>query len=216
MNEFLLIDAISCLDTDLLEKHLKQKLQIRDKAITKKKKIVAKWSTIAASLVVILMIPILLWFIRDNDIGIESEDMYYSEFFSYSDVQSIITEDTIFVNLHNIVEQETEIKYTLYHQKNDPYNYSNIECRTIVDGDQVTFYCYFNSYDENKIFFPQGNINNIELNGVSIDYCELQDKDDNIVIYARFAYKNCIYVVEAYNANFPQLEQIINALLLEK
>ncbi len=216
MNEFLLIDAISCLDADLLEKHLEQKLQIRDQAITKKKRMVAKWSTIAASFVVVLMIPILLWFISNNDIGFESDDMYYSEFFSYSDLQSILTEDTIFVNFYNIVERGTEIKYTLYHQKNDPYDYANIECSTVIDEVQITFYGYFNSYNKNEIMFPKGEVHQIKAKGILIDYCEWQNEDDDIITYARFAYKDCIYVVEAHNANTQQLEQIINKLLLEE
>ena len=216
MNEFVLIDAISCLDADLIEKHLEQKLQIRDKARIKKKRKTTKWSMIAASLVIVLVFPILLWFIGDDDIDIESEDMYHSEFFSYSYLQNILNEDTIFVNLHNIVESETGIKYTLYHQKNDPYDYTNIECSTVIDGVQITFYGYFNSYNKNEILFPQGEIHKIEANGVSIDYCEWKNKDDEIITYARFAYKNCIYVVEAHNANPQQLEQIINKLLLEE
>ncbi len=51
MNEFLLIDAVGCLDEELLADHLERKWEIRNKV--KKDWSIKRWSTIAASFVVV-------------------------------------------------------------------------------------------------------------------------------------------------------------------
>ena len=51
MNEYLLIDAVGCLDEELLADHLKRKWEIRNKA--KKDWSIKRWSTIAASFIVV-------------------------------------------------------------------------------------------------------------------------------------------------------------------
>ena len=50
MNNYLIIDAISYLDADILAKHLEKKEKIRNKAKIKKKVNVLRWSVVAACL----------------------------------------------------------------------------------------------------------------------------------------------------------------------
>lgn len=51
MNEYLLIDAVGCLDEELLADHLERKWEIRNKV--KKDWSIKRWSTIAASFIVV-------------------------------------------------------------------------------------------------------------------------------------------------------------------
>ena len=52
MNKYLITDAISYLDADLLAKHLEKKENLKNKASIEKKKSILKWSDIAAACLV--------------------------------------------------------------------------------------------------------------------------------------------------------------------
>lgn len=60
MNEFVLIDAISYLDADLLEKHLEQKEKLKAKAKSKKRVRIMRWSAIAACICVFVVASVII------------------------------------------------------------------------------------------------------------------------------------------------------------
>lgn len=83
MNNYILLDAISCLDMDLLANHLEQKERNRNKAKNQKKVCILKWSGIAAACcLVLIMTTFVIQYIPvtyDLDysyVGMNGEDAY--------------------------------------------------------------------------------------------------------------------------------------------
>ena len=60
MNKYLVADAISYLDADLLTEHLKKKEKLKNRSNSGKKTSILKWSGIAACLCVVVVIGIIL------------------------------------------------------------------------------------------------------------------------------------------------------------
>lgn len=60
MNKYLVADAISYLDADLLAEHLKKKEKLKNKSNSKKKMSILKWSSMAASFCLILVVAFFL------------------------------------------------------------------------------------------------------------------------------------------------------------
>lgn len=77
MNDFLLIDAISCLDSDLLEKHLCYK-KLNTKQAIKKRRLIFRWFTVAACICIVVATSIITLspFIEDILTG-ETRDVYF-------------------------------------------------------------------------------------------------------------------------------------------
>lgn len=64
MNKYLVADAISYLDTDLLAEHLKKKEKLKNKSNSKKKMSILKWSgVVAACLVVVILATFVVQYI---------------------------------------------------------------------------------------------------------------------------------------------------------
>lgn len=83
MNKYLVTDAISYLDADLLAKHLEKKENLKNKASIEKKKSILKWSGIAAAcLVVVILATFVVQYIPEiyeldyNYTGSNGEDVY--------------------------------------------------------------------------------------------------------------------------------------------
>jgi hypothetical protein len=83
MNKYLITDAISYLDADLLAKHLEKKENLKNKASIEKKKSILKWSDIAAAcLVVVILATFVVQYIPVsyeldyNYTGSNGEDVY--------------------------------------------------------------------------------------------------------------------------------------------
>ena len=86
MNKYLITDAISYLDADLLAKHLEKKENLKNKASIEKKKSILKWSGIAAAcLVVVILATFVVQYIPVsyeldyNYTGSNGEDVYILE-----------------------------------------------------------------------------------------------------------------------------------------
>lgn len=56
MNKYLLADAVSCLDADMLAEHLKKREKLKNKSNSKKKMSIVKWSSMAASVCLIIVV----------------------------------------------------------------------------------------------------------------------------------------------------------------
>lgn len=78
MNKYLVADAISYLDTDLLAEHLKKKEKLKNRSNSRKKKSILKWSGIAACLCVVLAIGIILIPMMQNHWTEGSAEKFYA------------------------------------------------------------------------------------------------------------------------------------------
>lgn len=212
MNNHILIDAISYLDTDLLANHLERKGKLRNKLKSKRKVNILRWSAAAAAFVVIISISTLIFLFNKNPIV---EELEYTEYCSYSDLNGIISETTIFDNLDNIVVDKCEIVFRLYHDKNNPSHYSALECYVVFEDVPVSIHCYFSSYNNQDIPRPWGDVKTLDIKGNQVNYCEWVDQEGVTNIFANFSYQECQYVIKINDANNIALENILSKLLLE-
>ena len=73
MTDFVLMDAISCLDLDLLEKHLKQKERLK---IKKKRRVrTIQWTSIAACMFVFVIMSVVIYILKHPNL--EGPSTYY-------------------------------------------------------------------------------------------------------------------------------------------
>ena len=78
MNNYLVMDAISTLDIDLLASHFKKKEELRKKAMNKKKANILKWSSLAACMCFVIAIGIILIPMIQNFLTEGGAVKYYS------------------------------------------------------------------------------------------------------------------------------------------
>ena len=78
MNKYLVADAISYLDADLLAEHLKKKEKLKNRYNSRKKTSILKWSGVAACLCVVVAIGIILIPMMQNLWTEGGTEKYYS------------------------------------------------------------------------------------------------------------------------------------------
>ena len=106
MNNYLFVDAVSYLDTDLLAEHLEKKDKLKHNLKNKRKVNILRWSAVAAAFIMMISIPVVIFLFGKDPIV---EELEYTEYFSYSDLTDTINEKTIFENLDYIVDDKSEI-----------------------------------------------------------------------------------------------------------
>jgi hypothetical protein len=212
MNNYLFVDAVSYLDTDLLAEHLEKKDKLKHNLKNKRKVNILRWSAVAAAFIMMISIPVVIFLFGKDPIV---EELEYTEYFSYSDLTDTINEKTIFENLDYIVDDKSEIVFRLYHDKNNPSHYSALECYVVFEDVPVSIHCYFSSYNNQDIPRPWGDVKTLDIKGNQVNYCEWVDQEGVTNLFANFSYQECQYVIKINDANNIALENILSKLLLE-
>ena len=197
MNKFVFDDAISLLDSDLIEEHIKEKERMSHRRISKIARL-KKCVAIAACmcLAVIVAIPTIINLIGYK--GHDREDEIYrrthTEFQTYEDVCEVIGNDTLLENIDFSKAENYELKLT--HELDDVSKFKALGYINTMPNDTFGVGIYFPSSDEkDKDFCDSGNI--ITVNNIPVDIDKVES-DFSYFYVAEFEYDGCKYVVRGY------------------
>lgn len=199
MNNFLLDDAISCIDEELIEKHLKKRYALRNKKAKKKAPIWMKWSVaVAACLaVMIIAIPVINNMIGYNS-GLSEDEIYdrtHTEYQTYNDLVAIIGNDTLLKNI-DFSTCDT-YKLILKHELDNVNNYSSLTFEETMPDDIFGVAVYFPPYQD-KLTDYCTDENTVVINGITIEYSDFTSGTDNAYFYmAEFEHDGYMYVIRS-------------------
>lgn len=197
MNKYLLMDAISYLDFELLAKHLEQKEKLRAKNNKRKRNIFIKWSTIAAACLVALVvaIPIILNFGEYHQGDDELFNRTNTCFETYDELTAVIGNETLLSNfdMSNIVIKEMRLK----HELDNIYNYSSLSFIIELPDAEFGVGIYFPPYGDKLTDYCDGTTTKT-INGILVEYVDRSEgTTDKFNYIAEFEQGDYKYVVRS-------------------
>ena len=203
MNKFLMIDAISCLDTDLLAEHLERKERFQTKSSKRKRSKIMKWSAaiVACITLIIIAIPTI-----SNLIGYQSnlpeEEIFERSntyFSSYGELVSIIGDDTLLKNIDFSTLTDYELR--LSHELDNVNEYHTVIFVENISEDSFGLSIHFPPY-QNKTQNLVDNGDTIEINGITVNYKNrvadgAEEANYQYYYVAEFEYDGCCYQVRS-------------------
>ena len=217
MNKYLVIDAISYLDVELLANHLKQKDKLKTQSQIKKKSVILRWSTIVACVALILCIMPVIYLVFD---GSHSDAPISVEYTDINEAHKQLGFDTLYAKLD--YDAATTIKITVSYQDDGEGNAmidepTQMLIRQTYNNDNqvvnVNFYILFNKEDVNDSYIggyeEQGLLK--EVNGVKVHYSNIFDGSNHT--QAKFVYEDNLYVIDAVSSGEINIDYFLEKLL---
>lgn len=199
MNDYVLMDAITDLDTDLLEKHFAQKGKIKAKRDKCKRKNMLKWSAAVAAclILIILAIPTVRNFIGYQS-GLSEDELFArtnTYFDTYEELASVIGTDTLLKNMDFSALTNYELR--LRHELDDVEEYHTVSFGYIMPEDWFGVGIYFPPYTEKtENLVDDGN--KTTINGITVQYKNWAEGTNYEYYYvAEFEYGGCCYQVRS-------------------
>lgn len=214
MNEFVLIDAISNIDRELLEEHFKYKEKLKWQ---KKKSLIMKFAAAACFIAIVVIAAPNIHNLIGYNSNIHEDEMYnktHTEFESYEKLKVIIGEDTLLENIN--FSNADKFKLILSHEEDDENNYSSLTFEENLNSDIFSVAIHFPPYKDKSI--DSDNFEeSILLNGIYIKYSDRKDGTSKAYYYiAEFEYNGCIYSIRAYGDTdnsmfFKKISELVGA-----
>lgn len=200
MNNHILIDAISYLDTDLLSNHLERK---EKNEANKKRIFIMRWTTIAACFCLVVAVGV---YTIPNLIGYQSglsEDEIFERsntyFDSYEELVAIIGNDTLLDNIDFSTLADYELR--INHALDNVNDFSYVSFVDIMPEDSFGIGIYFPPYKDKIAYFADDEstiANTITINGITVKY-ENRTKGSKLKYnyIAEFEYDGCFYQIRS-------------------
>lgn len=180
----ILIDGITNIDDELIEKYFAIKAKMADERARKNKTRLA-WRTIGAAaacicLAVLITLPLIL---RGNDTE-------YTSYRTYEEVAQVIGPDTLLKNIDFSGIKNHSIK--VFHKSGDAGQHKKLEF--IADAAEYSYELdiSFDKDDDNSAHYKGGLVE--EIKGIPVAIVRREASNDTVQYVAVFEYNNCKYV----------------------
>ena len=216
MTQEKLIDAITDLDSDILNRYFDMKADLAAKKKPKKRTLV-KWASLAACLCLVVMVGV---FTIPNLIGYHSglsEDEIFERsntyFDNYDELAAIIGNDTLLENIDFATLNDYELR--LVHELDNVNDYHAVSFVNIMPEDEFGFGIHFPPYNKKTANFVDGG-ETVIINGVTVLYEKRRTEGSNLKydIAAEFEYNGSCYQIRSMgNSDESVFWENLNALL---
>lgn len=199
-----MIDGITNIDEDLIEKYfdLKTKLMEGKKQERKTHRMWRTVGTIAACICLVVLITLPLM--------IQEDDIEYTSFQTYEEVAQIIGYDTLLKNIDFSNMENHSIK--MFHKDGDTDRYEKLEFIAKTAKYSYELNINFNTDDYIDDYYKGGAIKEIKGVGVEINKIEISPNSTQYV--ARFEYKDCKYIIKSLdNISEETFYDLLNEIL---
>lgn len=213
MNKYLILDAISYLDVELLANHLEKKEKLRSRSKNMIKANLARWSVVAACIVLILCAVPVIHLIFD---GSHSGAPISIEYANISEVHNQLGVDTLYAGLdfNSATTRSISVSYQGDEEGNALISkpLQLLIRQTYDNGGNVVnanFYVLFNKDDVKDSYISgyeeQGFSK--EINGVIVHYSNIFDGANHT--QAKFIYEGNLYVIDLVSSDEIDLDYIL-------
>ena len=216
MTQEKLIDAITDLDSDILNRYFDMKADLAAKKKPKKRTWV-RWASMAACFCLVALVGV---FTIPNLIGYQggpSEDELWERsntyFDNYEELAAIVGNDTLLVNIDFATLNDYELR--LVHELDNVNDYHTVSFVNIMSEDEFGFGIHFPPYNKKTANFVDGG-ETVTINGVAVQYEKRRTEGSNFKydIAAEFEYNGCCYQIRSMgNSDESVFWDNLNALL---
>ena len=216
MTQEKLIDAITDLDSDILNRYFDMKADLAAKKKPKKRTWV-KWASIAACFCLVALVGA---FTIPNLIGYQSgpsEDELWERsntcFDNYEELAAIVGNDTLLENIDFSTLNDYELR--LVHELDNVNDYHTVSFVNIMSEDEFGFGIHFPPYNKKTANFVDGG-ETVTINGVAVQYEKRRTEGSNFKydIAAEFEHNGCCYQIRSTgNSDESVFWDNLNALL---
>ena len=210
------IDAITDLDSDILNRYFDMKADLAAKKKPKKRTWV-KWASLAACFCLVALVGV---FTIPNLIGYQSgpsEDELWERsntcFDNYEELAAIVGNDTLLENIDFSTLNDYELR--LVHELDNVNDYHTVSFVNIMSEDEFGFGIHFPPYNKKTANFVDGG-ETVTINGVTVQYEKRRTEGSNFKydIAAEFEYNGCCYQIRSMgNSDESVFWDNLNALL---
>lgn len=201
MTQEKLIDAVTELDSDILDRYFLMKQALAEKKKPRKRTWV-KWTSLAACLCLVITASIIAIPTISNMLGFNhglSEDEMFERtntyFDSYEQLAAIIGNDTLLENIDFSALDDYELR--LVHGLDNVNDYHTVSYVDIMPEDSFGVSIYYPPYEDKLTDYVSGE-NTIIINGIEIEYANYTEGTHLAYLYqAEFEYNGCKYWVNS-------------------
>lgn len=220
MTQEKLIDAVTELDSDILDRYFLMKQALAEKKKPRKRTWV-KWTSLAACLCLVITASIIAIPTISNMLGFNhglSEDEMFERtntyFDSYEELAAIIGNDTLLENIDFANLNDYELR--LVHELDNVNDYHTVSFVNIMPEAEFGVGIHFPPYEKktpNYIWDSQIS-HTVIINGITVKYQKHSPENYKYDISAEFEYNGCCYQIRSTgNTDESVFWDNLNALL---